>query len=69
MALATLWTQLHKIREALAGRRAARSPVLERLRQDPARLMADGGMRPDPWQARATLPFAEDVTPLFAPGG
>jgi hypothetical protein len=33
--------------------RQREAPTLELIRQDPARVMSLGGMRPDPWQARA----------------
>ncbi len=54
MATATLARQVARMREALAVRRTAMAttaPLLERLRQDPARLMALAGMQPDPWQS------------------
>jgi hypothetical protein len=36
----------------LEARQATAAPLLERLRQDPANLLALAGMAPDPWQAR-----------------
>lgn len=45
--------ELGRLRKLVATRVAAlQSPALGRLRQDPARLLADAGIAPDPWQAQ-----------------
>lgn len=50
--MATTTMQREAIRLLTALRQqTATGPDLERFRQDPARLMADAGMMPDPWQA------------------
>jgi hypothetical protein len=51
MATATLLRQVQKLRRTLAERTPARSPVLDRIRRDPAQILALGGKPPDPWQA------------------
>lgn len=51
MALATLKAELKKLRGQLAGRLTTPSPLLAKLRADPANLMRRAGMVPDPWQA------------------
>jgi hypothetical protein len=48
---ATLRREVAKIREKIEQRTAGQSPLLERLRQDPQRIMADANMEPDRWQA------------------
>jgi hypothetical protein len=52
MATATLAREVSRLKVAVAQRWAVQTPLLERLRQDPSRILATGGMRPDPWQAQ-----------------
>src|SRR5262245_57575498 len=51
MALGTLSREVAKLRASLAGLTLT-APLLDRLRDDPARLMTAAGMQPDPWQTR-----------------
>jgi hypothetical protein len=45
--------RLAKAEAALRRRTAGESPVLVRIRQDPARILTEAGVTPDPWQAAA----------------
>jgi hypothetical protein len=50
--LATLRREVEKLRAEVAARKAGETPLLRRLRADPGRILAEAGMKPDPWQAR-----------------
>jgi hypothetical protein len=50
MALATMVREVAKLKEALARKRATASPLLARLRADPARILTEARLTPDPWQ-------------------
>jgi hypothetical protein len=50
VTLATLRREVEKLRAEVAARKAGESPLLRRLRANPARILAEGGMPPDPWQ-------------------
>jgi hypothetical protein len=50
MGLAALRQQVRRMRAEVARRSARRTPLLERLRADPALLLREAGMEPDPWQ-------------------
>jgi hypothetical protein len=59
MASAAIRAQVQKIRERLEQATQARSPLLDRLRRDPAEIVRAAGMEPDRWQAdilRSTCP-------------
>jgi hypothetical protein len=51
MATATLRKRLAQLQADLTALHHREPPALMRLRSDPARLLADAGMVPDPWQA------------------
>jgi hypothetical protein len=55
MALATLKRQAARlaadVQAVLTARSRREHPALTRLRTDPARIMADAGLQPDPWQS------------------
>jgi Terminase large subunit, T4likevirus-type, N-terminal len=51
MATAALKTELRKLQTLLAGKLAAKNPLLQRLKADPARILSEAGLRPDAWQA------------------
>jgi hypothetical protein len=50
MPLATLRSELKRLQARLAMKTAGQPTALQRLRDDPTRLMADAGMPPDEWQ-------------------
>jgi hypothetical protein len=50
MASATLRRKVQLLRAEIARQKAPAHPLLDRLRQDPARILTLGGMRADPWQ-------------------
>jgi hypothetical protein len=50
MATATLRREVERIRLALAARRSAQSPILDRLRQEPFLVLTSARMTPDVWQ-------------------
>src|ERR1700757_4939511 len=52
MATATLAREATRLLAEARALTPTVSPVLARLRQDPARILADAGMAPDLWQAR-----------------
>jgi hypothetical protein len=52
MSVATLLLQARKLRQQVALQKAAPTPLVESIRQDPAQTMMLGGLPPDPWQAR-----------------
>src|SRR5262245_29438076 len=51
MATATQRRRLAQMQAELATLASRETPALARLRADPARLLADAGLPPDPWQA------------------
>jgi hypothetical protein len=51
MPTATLRRQIARLEVAAGQRRRAEHPALRTWRHDPARLMADSGLAPDPWEA------------------
>jgi hypothetical protein len=51
MAIATLRREIAKLRQEIEARDQYGMGPLVRLRSDPARILADAGMPPDPWQA------------------
>src|SRR5271156_2472947 len=53
MATATLRRRLAQMQMDLAALTNKEAPALERLRADPARVLADAGLPPDPWQEEA----------------
>src|SRR5262252_9056018 len=52
MSVATLLRQARKLRQQVALQKAAPTPLVESIRQDPAQAMIQAGLTPDPWQAR-----------------
>ncbi len=52
MSVVTMLRQTRKLREQIAMQRAAPTPLVERIRQDPAQAMIQAGLTPDPWQAK-----------------
>jgi hypothetical protein len=50
MAIATLRTEVARLRERLGRAAQAKTPLLDRLRRDPAEIVRAAGMEPDPWQ-------------------
>jgi hypothetical protein len=51
MAVATLTRELERLRQTLWALSPCSAPELERLEQDPARILLDAGLEPDGWQA------------------
>jgi Terminase large subunit, T4likevirus-type, N-terminal len=59
--LTTLQRDLQKIRERIEARKQHAGGPLARLRADPACILADAGMAPDPWQAELLRCTADRV--------
>jgi hypothetical protein len=51
MAGVSIRAQVAKIRERLEREARAESPLLDRLRRDPVRILTEARLTPDPWQA------------------
>src|SRR5215469_12612893 len=51
MSAATIAREIAALRRTLTGLNPGRVPALERLQDDPARVLLDAGLTPDDWQA------------------
>jgi hypothetical protein len=51
MTTAALTRKLERMKESLGARNPVRQATLDRLRKDPARILSEAGIPPDPWQA------------------
>jgi hypothetical protein len=50
MATATLLSKLNKLKETIDQRKPKGSPLVDRIRRDPAQILSLAGKEPDPWQ-------------------